>query len=205
MAFRRLLGSRAAGPRLAAAAAGALGIGTGVSALQQHGALRSAAEPAPSPPARLQQAASAVQRLYCWGQLAPSTDTAEQPARMVEREPVDVSFWSSRGLTVSQVQYGGAFAVALDNKGGLWAWSAEAGPTPRQLPCRSRLRSLACSPNSLYAVTSGGYVLEWRDLGAALHSTDSPLPPEPKPLGGALSRVSATSVAAGAAKTTCRT
>ncbi len=170
--------------RLAAAAA--IGIGAGASALQQYSS--AAARPLPQ-----QQASSDKQRLFCWGRLVPSGGDVQT----IHREPLDGGFWSSQGLRVVQLEYSDTFAAAIDDRGGLWAWSAQAGPTPRRLACRAALRSLACSKSSLYAVTGRGEVLEWRDLASALCAPDATLPAQPKPLGGALSRVRAASVAAG--------
>ena len=117
--------------------------------------------------------------------------------RSKTREPLDVTFFSARGLRVVDVSYGAAHAAVLDDKGGLWAWGATAGPEPTQLPCRSQISALASSQGALYALTSRGKVLEYRDLDEALAADRATPPAEPPPLGGALARVHAASVSAG--------
>ena len=120
--------------------------------------------------------------MFSWGFLVPS-----ESKRFISPKapPNDVGFWSSKGLRIVHMSYGERFAAALDDRGGLWTWGGRAGPTPRQLPCRAQLSSLACTDSSLYAVTSRGKVLEWRDLAERLIA-GYPLPTEPRPLEGAL-------------------
>lgn len=139
--------------------------------------------------------AAPIQRLFSWGLMRPSE--TEQFTYCKEL-PSETTFWASKGLCVVSMSYGSHHAAALDDRGGLWAWGGMAGPTPRQLPCRAKVTGLASTDASLYAVTKQGKVLEWRDLGSTL-SADKPPPAEPAPLGGALAKVAATSVAAGAA------
>ena len=145
--------------------------------------------------AQCESAAPPTQRLFSWGLMRPSET---EKFTYCKELPSDVSFWASKGLRVVTMSYGAHHAAALDDRGGLWAWGGTAGPTPRQLPCRARITGLASTDASLYAVTKQGKVLEWRDLGAAL-SAEKPLPAEPATLGGALAKVAATSIAAGAA------
>ena len=76
--------------------------------------------------------------------------------------------------------------------------SESAGPEPVALPCRSTIATVASTDNHLYAVTSSGAVLEWRDVDSSL-APGGPPPSEPKPMGGALARTRAVSVAGGAA------
>ena len=143
----------------------------------------------------LMQTTSDKPLLFAWGRLAPASD-AETQVRVKTREPCDVSFWSAQGLTVKQLSYGESYGAALDNKGGLWAWGESAGPVPRRVPCKMPISSLASTSTGLYALTSKGRVLEWRDLDAAL-ATPAALAEPPKQLGGALARTTATSIAAG--------
>ena len=144
----------------------------------------------------IQQSSDAPPRLFCWGRLAPASAGDNSSVRIRERAPVDVTFWSSQGLQIKEVCYGGTHAAVLDTSGGLWAWGEHTGPKPIRLQCRAALMSLASTQNSLYAVTSSGRVLEWRDLDRALTEGTLP-PPEPTPLQGALSGVQAAQVAAG--------
>ena len=82
-------------------------------------------------------------------------------------------------------------------RGGVWAWGVSAGPTPEQLPLpRGSLTSLVSTDGSLFAATSRGAVVEWRDVDAQLASGRGA--PQPAPLGGPLAKVRATSLAAGA-------
>ena len=138
----------------------------------------------------------AQQRLFSCGMLRPSDTGDKVPARA---PPSEAAFWASKGLRVVNMSYGQHHAAAVDHRGGVWAW-ASSEPTPRQLPCRSRIASVASTDASLYAVTSKGKVLEWRDLFSADASADALALPsaEPRPLGGGLAKVTAASVAAGA-------
>ena len=138
----------------------------------------------------------AQQRLFSCGVLRPSDAGDKVTARA---PPSEAAFWASKGLRVVNMSYGQHHAAAVDHHGGVWAW-ASSEPTPRQLPCRSRIASVASTDASLYAVTSKGKVLEWRDLFSADASADALALPsaEPRPLGGCLAKVTATSVAAGA-------
>ena len=135
------------------------------------------------------------QTLFSWGRLVPAP--AGEEVKKVERSPFDVTFWSSQGLELKLVSFGVRHAAAVDSKGGLWAWSDAGGPTPRKLPCRSALTSLVSTDGALYALTSRGKVLQWSELGDSLGS-EQPLPAEPKPMGGELGKISASSIAAGA-------
>ena len=147
----------------------------------------------------LQQSESAVPLLFCWGRLVPQSGTTDESAvRVRERSPVDVKFWTSRGLRVQQMSFGAKHGAALDDGGKLWVWGESAGPEPVALPCRSTIAKVASTDNHLYAVTSSGAVLEWRDVDSSL-SPGGPPPSEPKPMGGALARTRAVSVAGGAA------
>ena len=144
---------------------------------------RTVAEPAP-------------QRLFSCGVLRPSDTGDKVPAKA---PPSEAAFWASKGLRVVNMSYGQHHAAAVDHNGGVWAW-ASSEPTPRQLPCRSRVASVASTDASLYAVTSKGKVLEWRDLFSADATGEALTLPsaEPRPLGGGLTKVTAASVAAGA-------
>ena len=152
----------------------------------------------------LMQTASDKPQLFAWGRLAPASHAAT-PVHSKTREAMDVSFWSSRGLRVVQLSYGANHGAALDDKGGLWAWGQTSGAIPCRVPCRAPVSALASSLGSLYAVTSSGRVLEWRDLDAQLTNAERndvngsavASVPEPKPLGGALARTKAASIAAG--------
>lgn len=108
---------------------------------------------------------------------------------------MDISFWAERGLKVEQMSVGPRHGAVIDNLGALWAWSDAAGPVPRKLPCRP-LVSIASTDTALYAVTRRGSVLQWTELADAIVDETS-LPTEPRPLAGALKKVSARSVAAG--------
>ncbi len=138
------------------------------------------------------------QRLFSWGALVPEVPDAPEhkPGDRLRPKapPLEGSFWAAKGLRVVNMSYGLRHAAAVDDRGGVWAWGSS-DPTPRQLPCRSKIASLACTDSSLYAVTSRGKVLEWRDLASAPSSGP---PAEPPPLGGDLAKVAAASVAAGA-------
>ena len=69
---------------------------------------------------------------------------------------------------------------------------------PVQLPVRTRVASIASTDSHLYAITSHGRVLEWKDVDGQLqHQHQAPIP-EPTPLGGALAQTRAASMAAGA-------
>jgi hypothetical protein len=138
----------------------------------------------------------APQRIFSCGVLRPSDTGDKVPAKA---PPSEAAFWASKGLRVVSMSYGQHHAAAVDHRGGVWAW-ASSEPTPRQLPCRSRVASVASTDASLYAVTSKGKVLEWRDLFSADASGEALTLPsaEPRPLGGGLAKVTAASVAAGA-------
>ena len=144
---------------------------------------RTIAEPAP-------------QRLFSCGVLRPSDTGEKVPAKA---PPSEAAFWASKGLRVVNMSYGQHHAAAVDDRGGVWAW-ASSEPTPRQLPCRSHVTSVASTDASLYAVTSKGKVLEWRDLFSADASGEALTLPsaEPRPLAGGLAKVTAASVSAGA-------
>ena len=146
----------------------------------------------------LMQSAALTPRLFAWGRLVPAGNVEAQVARKT-REPADVRFWESKGLRLKQLSFGSNHGAALDDKGGLWAWGTEAGPVPVKVPCKAPLSALASTTTSLYAVTTKGRVVEWRDvdtqLAAAMDTTASLT--EPKPLRGDLTRVTAKSIAAG--------
>ena len=95
---------------------------------------------------------AAPQRLFSWGVLRPTETEEKIPAKA---PPSEVSFWASKGLRVVHMSYGMRHAAAVDDKGGVWAWGSSS-PTPQQLPCRSRVASLASTDSSLYAITSRG-------------------------------------------------
>lgn len=185
-ALRRL----ALGRRATAAAAGAAGVTFGLMASDPHSPLLCDGA------SLLQQRESATPLLFCWGRLVPSSGQEDSPVRMIERSPVDTDFFSSQGLRVAQMSYGGRHAAVLDSVGGLWVWGEQAGPLPVRLPCKAEISCLASSESTLYAVTKSGRVLEWRDLDTALATGGGP-PAEPKPLGGAMGKVHAIGVAAG--------
>ena len=115
----------------------------------------------------LQQTESTAPLLFSWGRLAPTSD-AETPVRIKTREPMQNSFWASRGLRVVQFSFGASHGAALDDQGGLWAWGEATGPTPRKLACAVPISKLVSSSSALYALTSKGRVIEWRDLDASL-------------------------------------
>lgn len=145
----------------------------------------------------LQQTESNAPLLFSWGRLAPASDP-DTPVRLKTREPIQNTFWASRGLRIVQFSFGATHGAALDDKGGLWAWGEASGPVPQPLPCgRDNVTKLASSSGALYALTSRGRVLEWRDLDASLAASGTSPPAPPAPLGGALSRMTATSLAAG--------
>ena len=133
----------------------------------------------------LQQTASATPLLFSWGRLVPASSSLAE-VRQLERTPIDVSFWSSRGLRIQQMCFGTTHGAVLDDSGKLWAWSEASGPMPVQLPVRTRVASIASTDSHLYAITSHGRVLEWKDVDGQLqHQHQAPIP-EPTPLGGAL-------------------
>jgi alpha-tubulin suppressor-like RCC1 family protein len=169
-------------------------VGAAVAAGALHSRLSSARSEA-APSELLQQRPSSTPSLFCWGRLAPASAGMDHVPHKV-RTPIEVDFWSSRGLCVKQISYGTTHGAAIDDKGGLWAWGTACGPLPKRVPCSANITSLASTSDALYAVTNRGRVLEWRNLGVHMAS-DAPPTAEPKPLGGALSRVSAASVAAG--------
>ena len=190
--------SRLASRRLAAAAGAA-------SATALSLALSSERLADPSKPSRcesslLQQAVSSKPLLFAWGRLAPASGHADAaPVLMRTREPLDVGyFFSSRGLRVVDLAYGQTHAAALDDQGCLWAWGETAGAIPRKLPCgRHRVSKVVSTHSGLYALTSRGYVLEWRDLDERLAVAADGNVPAPSPLAGALARMNVTSLAAG--------
>ena len=128
------LGSRVGARGLAAA--GAVGVGSALALTQEKSPLASC-EPL------LQQASSATPIMFMWGRLAPASGPDAPAVRQKTREPLDVTFFSARGLHIVDVAYGATFGAALDDKGGLWAWGETSGPEPRQLPCRAKLVSVA--------------------------------------------------------------
>jgi hypothetical protein len=146
----------------------------------------------------LQQHESATPQLFCWGRLSPAS-SPDSAVRIREKEPLDVSFWAKQGLQVAQMSYGVSHGAALDDRGGLWAWGAETGPLPVRVPCRAKVSSLSSTQRNLYALTSSGSVLEWRDFDKQLAEASASKPlAEPRALGGALARTSASLVASGA-------
>ena len=186
---------RASGTRhLALAAGGATCVALLYQREDRHGREQALCETAAAPPL-LQQQESAIPRLFCWGRLAPASST-DSEVRWREKTPVDISFWAAQGLRIKQMSYGAAHGVVLDDRGGLWAWGEETGPLPIKLPCRASVSSLASTQRNLYAVTSSGGVLEWRDLDHSIAASGKKAV-EPRALGGALARASAAALAAG--------
>lgn len=143
----------------------------------------------------LHAASTPPQHTFCWGKLVPgdsSERSAQTPPKALEKSPVLVEFWRSRASRVEQMSHGLNHAAALDSNGHLWAWGREAGSLPVRLPIREKISSLASTSDSLYAVTGGGRVVEWRDVDASLAhgATPTPTPIE-------LSAAKAVSISAG--------
>lgn len=141
----------------------------------------------------LQQKASAIPKLFCWGRLVPGGGDAT--VKIKEKSPVDVSFWASKGLLIQHMTMGERHGAVLDERGGLWVWGEKAGPVPVHLQGRTDLKALASTKNDLLAVTKSGTVLIWRDVDALLSKDGASA--APIALQGALKNIAAARIAAG--------